>query len=215
MIDVNDLRKGVTFELDNSLYKVLEYSHNKPGRGNATIRIKARDLRTGTTLEKTFQSGDRVQDVRLDLIQYNEDLSLGAVEGALRSSVVQQALFSSAQAQAISLEAVSFAQAITIERKHSVWEARYRNTDPYIAQTVTNLWMQLGYDLMQSMQASGNMADFVILDPPNYAPLPSEPVAYHLNTLLLAGSMAGLILGVLLAIPLSHQKPQPLGSQHG
>lgn len=66
MIDVNDLRKGVTFDLDNSLYKVLEYSHNKPGRGNATIRIKARDLRTGTTLEKTFQSGDRVQDVRLD-----------------------------------------------------------------------------------------------------------------------------------------------------
>ena len=66
MIDVNDLRKGVTFELDNSLYKVLEYSHNKPVRGNATIRIKARDLRTGTTLEKTFQSGDRVQDVRLD-----------------------------------------------------------------------------------------------------------------------------------------------------
>ena len=155
------------------------------------------------------------QDVRLDLIQYNEDLSLGAVEGALRSSLVQQALFSSAEAQAISLEAVSFSQAITIERKHSVWEARYRNTDPYIAQTVTNLWMQLGYDLMQSMQASGNMADFVILDPPNYAPLPSEPVAYHLNTLLLAGSMAGLILGVLLAIPLSHKKPQPLGSQHG
>jgi elongation factor P len=66
MIDVNDLRKGVTFELDNSLYKVLDYAHNKPGRGNATIRIKARDLRTGTTLEKTFQSGDRVQDVRLE-----------------------------------------------------------------------------------------------------------------------------------------------------
>ena len=66
MIDVNDLRKGVTFEYDGSLFKVLDYHHNKPGRGNATIRIKARDLRTGTTLEKTFQSGDRVQDVRLD-----------------------------------------------------------------------------------------------------------------------------------------------------
>jgi elongation factor P len=72
MIDVNDLRKGVTFELDNALYKVLDYAHNKPGRGNATIRIKARDLRTGTTLEKTFQSGDRVQDVRLEFhnVQY-------------------------------------------------------------------------------------------------------------------------------------------------
>jgi elongation factor P len=72
MIDVNDLRKGVTFDYDGSLYKVLDYSHNKPGRGNATIRVKIRDLRTGSTLEKTFQSGDRVQDVRLDFhtVQY-------------------------------------------------------------------------------------------------------------------------------------------------
>jgi elongation factor P len=66
MIDVNELRKGVTFEFDGSLYKVLDYHHHKPGRGNATIRVKARDLRTGTTLEKTFSSGDRVQDARLD-----------------------------------------------------------------------------------------------------------------------------------------------------
>ena len=66
MIDVNELRKGVTFEQDGNLYKVLEYAHNKPGRGSATIRIKARDLRRGTTLELTFSSGNRVQDVRLD-----------------------------------------------------------------------------------------------------------------------------------------------------
>ncbi len=72
MIDVNDLRKGVIFELDDSLFKVLEYTHHKPGRGNAIIRIKARNIRTGTNLEKTFQSGDRVQDVRLDYhnVQY-------------------------------------------------------------------------------------------------------------------------------------------------
>ncbi|MCS6908746.1 MAG: elongation factor P [Anaerolineales bacterium] len=72
MIDVNDLRKGVTFELDGNLYKVLEYEHHKPGRGKATIRIKARDLRTGATIERTFISGDRVQDVRLDYhnVQY-------------------------------------------------------------------------------------------------------------------------------------------------
>lgn len=72
MIDVNELRKGVNFLLDGNLYKVLEYAHNKPGRGNATIRIKARDIRKGTTIEKTFQSGDRVQDIRLDYhnVQY-------------------------------------------------------------------------------------------------------------------------------------------------
>lgn len=66
MIDVNELRKGVTFELDGNLYRVLDYDHHKPGRGNATIRVKARDLRSGTTLEKTFQSGYRIQDVRLE-----------------------------------------------------------------------------------------------------------------------------------------------------
>ncbi|GAP07006.1 MAG TPA: elongation factor P [Anaerolinea thermolimosa] len=77
MIDVNDLRKGVIFELDGNLFRVLEYSHHKPGRGNAVIRIKARNMRTGATLEKTFTSGDRVQDVRLDYhnVQYlyNDD----------------------------------------------------------------------------------------------------------------------------------------------
>lgn len=72
MIDVNDLRKGVTFEMDGNLFKVLDYNHHKPGRGNATIRIKAVDLRNGNTLEKTFQSGERIQDVRLDyhIVQY-------------------------------------------------------------------------------------------------------------------------------------------------
>jgi elongation factor P len=66
VIDVNELRSGVTFELDGNLYKVLEYSHHKPGRGKATIRTKIRDLRSGAVMEKTFVSSDRVQDIRLD-----------------------------------------------------------------------------------------------------------------------------------------------------
>ncbi len=72
MIDVNELRKGVTFEQDNNLYKVIDYSHHKPGRGKATIRIKARNLRTGANIDMTFNSGDRVQDVSLDhhTVQY-------------------------------------------------------------------------------------------------------------------------------------------------
>ncbi len=66
MIDVNDLRRGVTFTSDGELYRVLEYSHNKPGRGSATIRVQVRNLRSGTTREMTFISGDRVQDIRLE-----------------------------------------------------------------------------------------------------------------------------------------------------
>lgn len=71
MIDVNELRKGVTFEIDGNLLKVLDYEHNKTGRGNASIRIKARNLRTGATFERTFNSGNRVQDVSLDFQNVN------------------------------------------------------------------------------------------------------------------------------------------------
>lgn len=72
MISVNELRKNVTFEMDGQLYKVLEYEHYKPGRGNAIIRTRLRNLRTGATLDRNFLSGDRVQDVRLDhhTVQY-------------------------------------------------------------------------------------------------------------------------------------------------
>jgi elongation factor P len=66
MIDVNDLKKGVTFEMDDELYRVLDYHHIKMGRGNATIRVKVRNLRSGVTSEKTFNSGERVQDIRLE-----------------------------------------------------------------------------------------------------------------------------------------------------
>lgn len=66
MISVTELRKGVTFELDGDIYKVLSYQHHKPGRGGAIIRTKLRNLRSGATIDRTFPSGDRVQDIRLD-----------------------------------------------------------------------------------------------------------------------------------------------------
>lgn len=75
MIDVNELRRGVTFTLDGELYKVLEYSHNKPGRGKATIRVTVRNLRSQGTREMTFNSGDRVEDIRLEtrVVEYLYD----------------------------------------------------------------------------------------------------------------------------------------------
>jgi elongation factor P len=72
MIDVNELRKGVTFTMDGDLYKVIDYHHHKTGRGKAVIRTKLRNLRSGATLDKSFTSSDRVQDIRLDhqTVQY-------------------------------------------------------------------------------------------------------------------------------------------------
>ncbi len=66
MIDVNQLRKKTNFTLDGEIYKVMDYEHRKPGRGKATIRVTVRNLRSGSTTEMTFGSGERVEDIRVD-----------------------------------------------------------------------------------------------------------------------------------------------------
>ena len=66
MIDVNQLRKGATYLDDGQIWKVLDYTHNKPGRGNATIRVTVRNMRSGATREMTYNSGERVEDIEID-----------------------------------------------------------------------------------------------------------------------------------------------------
>jgi len=66
MIDVNALRKGTTFSHEQEIFKVLDYTHNKTARGSATIRVKVQNLRIGAIYEKTFNGGERVQDIRLE-----------------------------------------------------------------------------------------------------------------------------------------------------
>jgi elongation factor P len=66
MIDVNQLRKKTNFTVNGEIYKVMDYEHRKPGRGKATIRVTVRNLRTGSTTEMTFNSGERVEDIRVE-----------------------------------------------------------------------------------------------------------------------------------------------------
>lgn len=66
MISVGDLRPGVTFEYDENLFVVLDYSHNKTARAAANIRIKMKNLRTGATTEITFGGNDKVKKAHVD-----------------------------------------------------------------------------------------------------------------------------------------------------
>ncbi len=66
MISTSDLHKGVTILLDGELQKLLDYQHVKQGRGSAFVRIQMRNMRTGSQTERTFQAGERFNDVRLD-----------------------------------------------------------------------------------------------------------------------------------------------------
>ena len=57
MINVNDFKTGVTISYDGNLYQVLEFQHVKPGKGAAIVKTKLKNLRTGSIVEQTFNSG--------------------------------------------------------------------------------------------------------------------------------------------------------------
>ena len=65
MINVNQLRNGTAFELEGEPFMVLKYEFTKMGRGNATIKVKVRNLKTGAVLQKTFSSGNSVEEITL------------------------------------------------------------------------------------------------------------------------------------------------------
>lgn len=66
MISVNDLRTGLTIEIDGSLWSVVEFLHVKPGKGAAFVRTKLKNVETGNVLEKTFRAGEKVAKATLD-----------------------------------------------------------------------------------------------------------------------------------------------------
>ncbi|KSU63609.1 elongation factor P [[Bacillus] enclensis] len=66
MISVNDFRTGLTIEVDNGIWRVMDFQHVKPGKGAAFVRSKLRNLRTGAVQEKTFRAGEKVAKAQID-----------------------------------------------------------------------------------------------------------------------------------------------------
>ena len=66
MISTGELRKGVVIELDGDLWQILDYHHIKMGRGSAQVRIKLRNVKKGSTVEKSFQAGERWPRAQID-----------------------------------------------------------------------------------------------------------------------------------------------------
>ena len=61
-----DLRNGTTFELDNNVFRVVEFQHVKPGKGAAFVRVKMKNVITGSVLEKTFNPSEKLQGAEIE-----------------------------------------------------------------------------------------------------------------------------------------------------
>lgn len=69
-IDTSDFKKGMAFMLDGEVVQIVEHQHVKPGKGGAFVRTTLKRLRTGNTIEKTFRSGEKVEPVFLERVEY-------------------------------------------------------------------------------------------------------------------------------------------------
>ncbi|OGN93096.1 MAG: hypothetical protein A2Y88_05990 [Chloroflexi bacterium RBG_13_48_10] len=151
-----------------------------------------------------------IQGVREDLIQYNEDMALNTTEGALVSMEVLNRVILQVKDIGQSLTVKDLLDDSTIERKHDIWELRYRNQDPAIAQSIVNTWAQAGYQAMLSWQAAGLAPDYVIFQPPTLALVPQQPVLYRQNNLMLAGALIGFMIGIIFSSLIRRNKIEPV-----
>ena len=61
-----DLRNGTTFELDNNVFRVVEFQHVKPGKGAAFVRVKMKNVITGAVIERTFNPSEKLQGAEIE-----------------------------------------------------------------------------------------------------------------------------------------------------
>lgn len=66
MISSNDFRTGVTVEIDNAVWQVVDFQHVKPGKGAAFVRAKMKNVKTGAIIERTFNAGEKLPKAHVD-----------------------------------------------------------------------------------------------------------------------------------------------------
>ena len=66
MADTSDFRNGLILELEEQLYRIVEFQHVKPGKGGAFVRTKLKHVKAGRVIERTFRAGEKVNPVRLE-----------------------------------------------------------------------------------------------------------------------------------------------------
>src|SRR5574344_1271623 len=72
MINVNDIKNGMTLMIEGNIYQVMEFLHVKPGKGSAFMKTKLKNLRTGGTVERTFNTNVKFEkaNIQRSSVQY-------------------------------------------------------------------------------------------------------------------------------------------------
>ncbi len=66
MISAGDFKNGLTIEMDNAVFQVIEFQHVKPGKGAAFVRTKLKNIKSGGVVEKSFRPTEKFPQARID-----------------------------------------------------------------------------------------------------------------------------------------------------
>lgn len=91
MIFAGDFRNGTTFELDSQVYRIVEFQHVKPGKGAAFVRTKLKNVIQGTTMEKTFNPSEKVEEVSITINEMQYLYSDGQIYTFMDNETYEQA----------------------------------------------------------------------------------------------------------------------------
>lgn len=97
MISVNDFKTGLTIEVDNGVWQVMEFQHVKPGKGAAFVRSKLRNLRNGNIQERTFRAGEKVSKAHIETKKMQYLYASGDAHAFMDTSTYEQIELSSSQ----------------------------------------------------------------------------------------------------------------------
>jgi uncharacterized protein involved in exopolysaccharide biosynthesis len=128
--------------------------------------------------------------------QYDEDLALQVVQRIAFSR--SDDTFEYALTLDPDLTQEEFDKNSLIERYHAHWYLRYRHKDPEVAQAIVNEWIKKTMSALGKVQESGKAESFVIIDLISEAGLPQTPIYQNRGTLVLAGTVIGFIVGIIV-----------------
>jgi receptor protein-tyrosine kinase len=134
-----------------------------------------------------------------NITERDEDLALAGIQDTLWSNEVLQAIAQESQSQKLPVNMATLIHDATTERGNAYWYLRYRSSDPAVARNFVNIWAQQGYAALMTRMADHQLVDYVKFSPPSLASLPTAPVEYGRNKIMIAGAVLGLISGIFIS----------------
>ncbi len=89
-ININDIKNGMTIIMDGNLYSIIEFQHVKPGKGPAFVRIKRKNLKTGSVTEETFNTNIKITKAHIEKIKASFLYASGDVYVFMNTSTYDQ-----------------------------------------------------------------------------------------------------------------------------